>query len=94
MDNEIELISDGEGLAVIGESTAVERFVASLGLLGSGVASAQSEGDDDWFRRRASGVDRRGAHGAVGQVDRRIRGKLRDIGLTPTTHRHQPCHGG
>lgn len=35
MDNEIELISDGEGLAVIGESTAVERFVASLPESGS-----------------------------------------------------------
>ncbi|MGO1317922.1 MAG: hypothetical protein ACTMIR_12925 [Cellulomonadaceae bacterium] len=29
MDNEIELISDGDGLAVIGKSTAVERFLAS-----------------------------------------------------------------
>lgn len=32
MDNEIQLISDGHGLAVIGESTAVERFLASEGL--------------------------------------------------------------
>lgn len=31
-DNEIELISDGDGLAVIGTSTAVERFMASVGL--------------------------------------------------------------
>ena len=32
MNDEIELISDGDGLVVIGESAAVERFVASTGL--------------------------------------------------------------
>ncbi|HEV2070249.1 MAG TPA: hypothetical protein VGR26_10680 [Acidimicrobiales bacterium] len=32
VDNEVELISDGEGLAVIGNPTAVERFMASVGL--------------------------------------------------------------
>ncbi|MDW3214989.1 MAG: hypothetical protein R8G01_13380 [Ilumatobacteraceae bacterium] len=32
MGNEIELISDGDGLAVIGNSSAVERFMASVGL--------------------------------------------------------------
>ena len=32
MSNEIQLISDGEGLAVIGDSTAVERFLVSQGL--------------------------------------------------------------
>ncbi|GAA4166299.1 hypothetical protein GCM10022286_30750 [Gryllotalpicola daejeonensis] len=32
MDNEIQLISDGEGLAVIGEPTAVELFLSSEGL--------------------------------------------------------------
>ena len=29
MDNEIELISDGDGLAVIGKPSAVERFLAA-----------------------------------------------------------------
>ena len=32
MDNEIELISDGDGLAVIGNPTDVERFLDSEGL--------------------------------------------------------------
>ncbi len=32
MDDEVELISDGDGLAVIGDPTAVERFMASVGL--------------------------------------------------------------
>ncbi len=32
MDDEIELISDGEGLAVIGDEAAVERFLVSEGL--------------------------------------------------------------
>ena len=32
MDDEIQLISDGDGLAVIGNPTAVERFLVSEGL--------------------------------------------------------------
>ena len=32
MDNEIQLISDGDGLAVIGNPTDVERFLVSEGL--------------------------------------------------------------
>ncbi|MEV0154893.1 hypothetical protein AB0H57_14260 [Micromonospora sp. NPDC050686] len=32
MDNEIQLISDGDGLAVIGDARAVERFLVSEGL--------------------------------------------------------------
>ncbi|RAX48239.1 hypothetical protein DQ353_16260 [Arthrobacter sp. AQ5-05] len=32
MDNEIQLISDGDGVAVIGDPTAVERFLVSEGL--------------------------------------------------------------
>ena len=32
MDDEIQLVSDGDGLAVIGEPAAVERFLASEGL--------------------------------------------------------------
>lgn len=32
MANEVELISDGDGLTVIGNPTAVEHFMASVGL--------------------------------------------------------------
>ena len=32
MDNEIQLISDGDGLAVVGDPRAVERFLVSEGL--------------------------------------------------------------
>ena len=32
MDDEIQLISDGDGLAVIGDPAAVERFLVSEGL--------------------------------------------------------------
>jgi rRNA processing protein Krr1/Pno1 len=35
MDNEIQLVSDGEGLAVIGDPADVERFLVSEGLLSS-----------------------------------------------------------
>jgi hypothetical protein len=59
MDNEIQLISDGDGLAVIGDARAVERFLVSEGLpskdlglqrlgsalsTGAGVAQACSAG--------------------------------------------------
>ncbi|MGW5211174.1 hypothetical protein ACWEQO_08155 [Streptomyces sp. NPDC004051] len=37
MDNEIQLISDGDGLAVIGNATDVERFLASEGLPSKGL---------------------------------------------------------
>lgn len=33
MDDEIQLLSDGDGMAVIGNAIAVERFLESLGLL-------------------------------------------------------------
>ncbi|WP_275887872.1 hypothetical protein [Microbacterium arborescens] len=32
MSDELELISDGDGLAVIGDATAVERFLPSAGV--------------------------------------------------------------
>lgn len=38
MDDEIQLISDGHGLAVIGEQAAVDRFLVSEGLLTQAVA--------------------------------------------------------
>jgi hypothetical protein len=31
MDDKVELISDGAGLAVLGKPSAVERFMASVG---------------------------------------------------------------
>ncbi|MEV6055233.1 hypothetical protein [Streptomyces sp. NPDC052107] len=58
MDNEIQLISDGDGLAVIGNATDVERFLVSEGLpskdlelqrlksaFGTGAAVAQAGSD-------------------------------------------------
>ncbi|MFF5012634.1 hypothetical protein [Streptomyces sp. NPDC001165] len=58
MDNEIQLVSDGDGLAVVGNTTDVERFLASEGLLskdlqpkrlksafGTGAAFAQAGSD-------------------------------------------------
>lgn len=32
MDDEIELVSDGEGIALLGDAGAIERFLASEGL--------------------------------------------------------------
>jgi hypothetical protein len=58
MDNEIQLITDGDGVAVIGDPTAVERFLVSEGLaskdlglqrlgsvLGTGAAAAQASSE-------------------------------------------------
>ena len=58
MDNEIQLISDGDGLAVIGDAADVERFLISEGLsskdlglqrlksvFGAGAAVAQAGSD-------------------------------------------------
>lgn len=35
MENEIQIVSDGEGIAVIGEARAVERYLRELGLWGA-----------------------------------------------------------
>ncbi len=56
VDNTVELVSDGEGLAIIGDDSAVERFMASVGLtedrgtrggsafsIGASIAQAGSE---------------------------------------------------
>jgi predicted transcriptional regulator len=58
MDSELQLISDGDGLAVIGDPTAVERFLVAEGLqskdlglqrlgsaLGTGASAAQAGSD-------------------------------------------------
>ena len=47
MDDEVELISDGEGLAVIGNPTAVERFMASVGLSNAGSALTEHR-NENW----------------------------------------------
>ena len=44
MNNEIELISDGDGLAVIGDPTAVERFLSSAGVPSKDLALQQRLG--------------------------------------------------
>ena len=41
MDNEIQLISDGDGLAVIGDATEVERFLTSEGLMSKDLGLAR-----------------------------------------------------
>lgn len=81
--DEIELISDGDGLAVIGNPTAVERFIESAGLAeldsrdlgtalraGASVAQAGSEiaqQSGRWMKLTADSAT-----------------KLKDVGLTPT----------
>jgi hypothetical protein len=42
MGDELELVSDGDGLAVLGNPSAVERFMASVGLSGADSSAAGS----------------------------------------------------
>jgi hypothetical protein len=60
MDNEIQLISDGDGLAVIGDSTAVERFLVSEAL--------QSQSKDLGLQRLSSALFRGAEVAQVGSL--------------------------
>jgi hypothetical protein len=58
--NEIQLISDGDGLAVIGEPAVVDRFLASEGLLATRdfglptLRGVMSTGAPSWSQARGS----------------------------------------
>lgn len=64
MQNEIELISDGDGVAIVGSPTAVEEFLASLTLTTRPMALTPSASDLDFasstVTRLSTGVDRIG----------------------------------
>lgn len=44
MSEEVELISDGDGVAIVGEPSAVERFIAASGLSTVKVSTAFTAG--------------------------------------------------
>lgn len=83
MDDEIELISDGDGLAVIGSSTAVERFMASVGLANVGSTSIGAA-----FRAGASaaqaGSEAAANSGRWVKLTQESAQNLQRYGLTPT----------
>ena len=89
MDNGIELISDGDGLAVIGESSAVERFLATLGLPSKDLGLPRLS---KVLSLGAGGSQAASAHAASRVVDsaRWVRlteesaRKVSEYGLTPT----------
>lgn len=64
MQNEIELISDGDGVAIVGSPTAVEEFLASLTLTTRPMALTPSASELDFasstVTRLSTGVDRIG----------------------------------
>lgn len=83
MDDEVELISDGQGLAVIGEPNAVERFIAATGLsklpsehlgtvIGAGASAAQA------------GLDLAANSGRWVKLTKESAQNLHKFGLTPT----------
>lgn len=82
--NEVELISDGEGLAILGSSSAVERFMSTAGL------------SDARSRRLGSAVSTGGAVAQAGSEIAASSGRwvklteesaqaVKQFGLTPTT---------
>src|SRR5688572_27498103 len=84
MDHEIELVSDGDGLAVIGNSTAVERFMESVRLANVGSKSIGAA-----FRAGASagqaGSDAAANSARWVKLTQESAQNLRQYGLTPTT---------
>ncbi|MDP9823556.1 hypothetical protein [Nocardioides massiliensis] len=89
MENEIELMSDGDGLAVIGEASAVERFLDTLGLPSKDLGLARLS---KVLNLGAVGSHAASAHAASQVVDsaRWVRltedsaRKVNQLGLTPT----------
>src|SRR3954451_22325085 len=87
MDDKIELISDGEGLAIIGKKTAVERFMAHVGLpaviespqLGAALQRSASVA-------QASSQVAAESHRWV-KLTSDSAAKIADIGLTPTKNK-------
>lgn len=83
MDDEVELVSDGDGLAVIGEPTAVERFMSATGLsnlesqpLGLALAIGASVAQ--------VGADAAANSGRWLKLTAESAEKLKDMPLTPT----------
>ena len=83
MGDEVELISDGDGLAVIGEPKAVERFMASVGLstlpserLGTALSALASA--------TKAGADIASNSGRWVKLTKESAQNLKRLGLTPT----------
>jgi hypothetical protein len=86
MADEVELFSDDDGLAVIGTSTAVERFVESMGLATVGsidFAKVLSAGSS--FAQAGSGIAANA--GRWVKLTTESARKVKDIGWTPTKTR-------
>jgi hypothetical protein len=89
VENGIELISDGDGLAVIGESSAVERFIATLSLPSKDLGLPRLS---KFVKLGAVASQAASAHAASRVVDsaRWVRlteesaRKVSELGLTPT----------
>jgi hypothetical protein len=83
MDDEIELISDGDGLAVIGDPSAVERFMAAVG-----VSNVDSKSMGAALRAGASaahaGSEAAANSGRWVKLTQDSARDLRQYGLTPT----------
>jgi hypothetical protein len=86
MDDEVELFRDDDGLAVVGSSTAVERFVASTGLSTVGSARAGAAFNAGASIAQAGSEIAANAGRWVKLTEESAR-KVKEIGWTPTETR-------
>jgi rRNA processing protein Krr1/Pno1 len=90
VDNELELISDGESLAVIGEASAVERFLGTLGLPSKDLGLPRLRKVLNFGSAGSQAASIQAASRAVGDSARWVRLteesalKVSKYGLTPT----------
>lgn len=74
MDNDIAVLSDGDGLAVIGEPGAVERFVVSAGMPSKDLGAASPEiCARDWGCSHPGGGGHRRQRRSLGEADAQVR---------------------
>src|SRR6187549_2561741 len=84
MDDEVELISDGDGLAVIGNPTAVERFMASVGLSSSPGSPRLGAAFNAGASIAQTGSEIAANSGRWVKLTEESAQKIKQFGLTPT----------
>ena len=86
MDDKLELISDGDGLAVLGNPSAVERFMASVGLSDAGSSRVGAAFSTGGAAARA-GSEIAANSGRWVKLTKESAQAVKEIGLTPTETR-------
>lgn len=82
--HEVELISDGDGLAVIGDPTAVERFMSAVGLESSSTAARLGTVLSAGSSAAQAGAEIASSSGRWVRLTKESAQKLKKYPLTPT----------